>query len=175
MNKLPLHLGLGSDLRRQRRGRRMTQEELAGNAGLSIPTVRLLERTHGNLTSWNVVLGALALEVAGRNLPAGETLGRSIAALRRSRGFTQRGLAELVGVTQPTILALERYGRGRLEILDRVLVRLGAGAYLIGRGEKKSFFTHAGNASTHHGWETPPEILETLYEVFGKFDLDPCA
>ena len=83
----------------------MTQEELAGNAGLSIPTVRLLERTHGNLTSWNVVLGALALEVAGRNLPAGETLGRSIAALRRSRGFTQRGLAELVGVTQPTILA----------------------------------------------------------------------
>jgi phage N-6-adenine-methyltransferase len=153
----------------------MTQEELAGNAGLSIPTVRLLERTHGNLTSWNVVLGALALEVAGRNLPAGETLGRSIAALRRSRGFTQRGLAELVGVTQPTILALERYDRGRLEILDRVLVRLGAGAYLIGRGEKKSFFTHAGNASTHHGWETPPEILETLYEVFGKFDLDPCA
>ena len=78
-------------------------------------------------------------------------------------------------MTQPTILALERYGRGRLEILDRVLVRLGAGAYLIGRGEKKSFFTHAGNASTHHGWETPPEILETLYEVFGKFDLDPCA
>ena len=153
----------------------MTQEELAEIAGLSRPTVRLLERTHGNLTSWNVVLRALALEVAGRNLPAGETLGRSIAALRRARGLTQRGLAELVGVTQPTILALERYGRGRLEILDRVLGRLGAGAYLIARGEKKSFFTHAGNASTHQGWETPSEILEALYAVFGKFDLDPCS
>jgi phage N-6-adenine-methyltransferase len=153
----------------------MTQEELAEIAGLSRPTVRLLERTHGNLTSWHVVLRALGLEVAGRNLPAGETLGRSIAALRPSRGFTQRGLAELVGVTQPTILALERYGRGRLEILDRVLGRLGAGAYLIASGEKKSFFTHAGNASTHQGWETPSEILEALYAVFGKFDLDPCS
>jgi transcriptional regulator with XRE-family HTH domain len=153
----------------------MTQEELAEDAGLSVPTVRLLERTHGNLTSWHVVLRALGLEVAGRNLPARETLGRSIAALRRSRGFTQRGLVELVGVTQPTILALERYGRGRLEILDRVLGRLGAGAYLIARGEKKSFFTHAGNASTHQGWETPSEILEALYAVFGKFDLDPCS
>ena len=89
--------------------------------------------------------------------------------------LTQRSLAEFIGVTQPTILALERHGRGRLEILDRVLGRLGAGAYLIASGEKKAFFTHAGNASTHHGWETPTAILETLYAVFGKFDLDPCS
>jgi transcriptional regulator with XRE-family HTH domain len=135
MNKLPLHIGLGSDLRTQRRARRISQEQLADTAGLSTPTVRLLERTHGNLASWHVVLRALGLEV---------------------------------GVTQSTILALERYGRGRLDILNRVLSHLGAGAYLIARGEKKSFFTHAGNASIHHGWETPPEILETLYAAFGK-------
>lgn len=175
MNKLPLHFGLGSDLRKQRRARRMTQEELAENAGLSTPTVRLLERTHGTLASWNIVLRALGLEVAGRNLPAGETLGRSIAALRQSRNFTQRGLAELVGVTQPTILALERYGRGRLEILDRVLGRLGAGAYLAPRGRPKAFYTHAGNSSTHQAWETPAALLEALSSVFGRFDLDPCA
>jgi len=47
--------------------------------------------------------------------------------------------------------------------------------YLIASGEKKAFFTHAGNASTHHGWESPTAILETLYAVFGKFDLDPCS
>lgn len=175
MSKLPLHFGLGSALRKHRKEKGMTQEQLAADAGLSIPTVRLLERTHGNLASWDNALRAIRLEIVGRNLPAGETLGKSIAALRRSRGFTQRSLAEFIGVTQPTILALERHGRGRLEILDRVLGRLGAGAYLIGSGEKKAFFTHAGNASTHHGWETPSAILETLYAVFGKFDLDPCS
>ena len=175
MNKLPLHFGLGSALRKHRKEKGVTQEALATKAGLSIPTVRLLERTHGNLTSLFDVLRVLDLEITGRNLPAGETLGKSIAALRKSRGFTQRSLAGLVGVTQPTILALEKYVRGRVEMLDRVFCRLGAGAYLIGSGEKKSFFTHAGNSSTHHGWETPSELLETLYAVFGKFDLDPCS
>jgi phage N-6-adenine-methyltransferase len=175
MNKLPLHYGLGFDLRRHRKDRRMTQAELAANAGLSVPTVRLLERTRGHLTSWNAALAALGLEIVGRNLPAAETLGQSIAALRRSRGFSQRALAELAEVTQPTILAIERYGTGRLETLSRILARLGAGAYLAAAGERKAFYSHAGNASTHHGWETPPELLAALYTVFKRFDLDPCS
>ena len=58
----------------------MTQEELAGNAGLSIPTVRLLERTHGNLTSWNVVLGV------SHSKSPGETSRRE----RRSGGALRR-------------------------------------------------------------------------------------
>ena len=153
----------------------MTQEQLAADAGLSVPTVRLLERTRGNLASWNSSLRAHGLEVAGRNLPAGDSLGERIAALRKGLGFTRRSLAEFVGVTHPTILALERHGRGRLEILDRVLSRLDAGAYLIACGEKKAFFSHAGNSSTHRGWETPAAVLETLDAVFGRFDLDPCS
>ncbi len=51
MSKLPLHFGLGSALRKHRKEKGMTQEQLADDAGLSIPTVRLLERTHGNLAS----------------------------------------------------------------------------------------------------------------------------
>jgi hypothetical protein len=39
----------------------------------------------------------------------------------------------------------------------------------------KAFFTHAGNSSTHHAWETPAALLEALHGVFGRFDLDPCA
>ena len=38
-----------------------------------------------------------------------------------------------------------------------------------------SFFTHAGNASVGQRWETPTELLEALYRVFKRFDLDPCA
>src|SRR5687768_3058020 len=100
------------------------------------------------------------------NLPAGETLGKRVAKLRKNRGLSQRALAELIGVTQQTILALERRGVGRLETLDRILVRLGAGAYLARRGSKRSFFTHVGNASGNMAWETPRELLDALYQVF---------
>ena len=47
--------------------------------------------------------------------------GKRLATLRRHRGMSQRELAALVGVTQPTIVALERRDRGRL-------VDAGAGA-----------------------------------------------
>ncbi|WP_422932179.1 DNA N-6-adenine-methyltransferase [Singulisphaera sp. PoT] len=170
-----MYSGLGSDLRRHRKARRLTQAALALEAGLTIPTVRLLERTRGTLASFDAVLAALSLEVAGRNLPAAPTLGARIAALRRSRGLNQRQLAEQAEVTQPTITALERHGRGRLEILNRVLERIGAGAYLAAASDRKAFYTHAGNASIAQDWETPAHILEALYTVFRRFDLDPCS
>jgi phage N-6-adenine-methyltransferase len=175
MNKLPLLSGIGSELRKHRKECRMTQAALAVKAGLSVPTVRHLERTRGNLASWDPAVAVLALKIIGRNLPPGATLGQSIATLRRRRGFSQRALAELAGITQPTIVAIERYGKGRLEILDRILVRLGAGAYLAAAGDNASFFTHAGNASVCHAWETPQDFLARLYPVFGRFDLDPCS
>ena len=65
--------------------------------------------------------------------------------------------------------------KGRLSTLERVLVVLGAGAYLAPRGQAQAFYTHAGNSSTNHAWETPAALLEALHAVFGRFDLDPCA
>jgi len=43
------------------------------------------------------------------------------------------------------------------------------------QGSTKAFFTHAGNSSTSENWETPKALLESLYSVFGAFDLDPCS
>ena len=40
--------------------------------------------------------------------------------------------------------------------------------------EVPKFFSHAGNSSGQHDWQTPPELLERLYTVF-RFDLDPCS
>jgi hypothetical protein len=51
---------------------------------------------------------------------------------------------------------------------------LGAGAYLAPRGSTKAFYFHAGNSSTSEQWETPHDLLEQLYSVFGIFDLDSC-
>jgi phage N-6-adenine-methyltransferase len=170
-----LHSGLGPDLRGHRKAARLTQAELARRSGLSVPTVRLLEAGRGNLDSFHAALAPLGLELAGRNLPGGPSLGHSLATLRRHRGLGQRELAELVGATQPTVVALERRGLGRLSTLERALTVLGAGAYLVPRGRAKSFYTHAGNASTNQAWETPEVLLAALHGVFGRFDLDPCA
>src|SRR4029453_9193014 len=84
-------------------------------------------------------------------------------------------LASIIETTQPTLIALERHATGRLQTLDKVLVALGAGAYLAPQGNVKTFFTHAGNSSTSETRTTPKELLEPLYSVFGVFDLDPCS
>jgi len=153
----------------------LTQGELARAVGLAEKTIRLLERGRGNLASWRAVLAHLGLELVGRNIPAGHSLGKRLAALRRGRNLSQRELAASIGVTQPTIVALERREQGRLDTFEPVLVTLGAGHYLARPGEAKAFYTHAGNSSTNQAWETPAELLQTLATVFGRFDLDPCA
>ena len=146
MLKLPLHSGLGPDLRNHRKAARITQAGLARETGVSVPTIRLLEAGRGNLDSWHAVLERLGLELIGRNLPGGDMLGVRVATLRRRRGLSQRELAALVEVSHPTVVALERRGEGRLSTLDRALVALGAGASLAPRGGPRAFFTHARNA-----------------------------
>jgi phage N-6-adenine-methyltransferase len=175
MGKLPADFDLGNELRSHRKTARLTQASLAKTAGLAERTVRALEQGSGSLESWNAALVALGLGLIGRNLPGGETLGERITTLRRRRGLSQQALARVVGVTKPTIGALEREGRGRLSTLQGVLATLGAGAYLAPRDGTAAFFTHAGNSSVHQSWETPPELLDALYRVFNRFDLDPCA
>ena len=175
MVKLSLQNRLGKELKQARKSKGWTQAYLASSARLSVPTVRYLERGLGSLSSFFRVLEALGLEPAGRNLSGGQSLGQRLANMRKRRNLSQRGLAALVGVTAPTIVALERANRGRLATLDRVLTQLGAGAYLAYQDEKKTFFTHAGNSSVYHGWDTPEDLLRRLYNVFGTFDLDPCS
>lgn len=57
-------------------------------------------------------------------------LGRVIARKRAKAKLTQRGLAELAGVTHPTILRLERgeFGRPDPEKLERIAQALNLGA-----------------------------------------------
>ncbi len=177
MYQLPTDLRLGASLREERKRARWTQAELARRACLSAKTVGLLERGSGNLGSWYAVLRVLGLEVAGRHLPCGDgkSFGQQLATLRRRRGLGLRDLAQSVGVSPSTLVALERDGTGRLATLEHVLVVLGAGAYLAPCGRPKAFYTHAGNSSTHQAWETPAALLEALASVFKRFDLDPCA
>ena len=44
-------------------------------------------------------------------------IGTQIKLLRSQEGYSQRKLAELVGVSHPTIVAIERHEKGRLSVL----------------------------------------------------------
>lgn len=164
---------IGSSFRAMRL-ERMTQLQLAKAAGIGVAAVHNLEQGRGTLTSLWAALGALGYEVRGRSLVAGP-LGPSLTALRKRRGVSRRTLGCMLGVSRTTLAALEADGPGRLETLEMYGAAVGAGLYLAPIGAMVGFFTAAGNSSTHHGWETPPELVAALESVFGRFDLDPCA
>lgn len=175
MINIPRKTRLGKCFREARKKRRLTQFELAEKASLSVPTLRLLESGKGNLSSWQKTLSALSLTIEGRNLPPGEAIGHRIVALRKRRHLSQRKLAELARMTQPTVISLEKRSQGRLAMLDSVLTVLGSGHYLAEPGVRKDFYSHTGNSSTGMNWQTPIKLLEAIYEAFGIIDLDPCS
>jgi len=61
---------------------------------------------------------------------------------------------------------------GSYEVTTPII--LGAGAYIAEYGSEKSFYTHSGNSSISHSWQTPQHLLNSLYQVF-SIDLDPCS
>jgi phage N-6-adenine-methyltransferase len=166
---------LGDALCKFREQSGLTQGSLADKALLSVPTIRHLEKGFGSLQSFAKLLDALELQLTGRNLPPGPSIGHQLAALRKRRALSQRKLAELLSTTQPTIVSIERHSKGRLSVLDRMLTALGAGPVLLPRGTSLPFYASAANASVVHNWQTPKDLLERLYLVFGPFDLDPCS
>lgn len=168
-------MDIGEQLKRLRKQAGFTQVALAEKANLSTPTIRLLEKSSGTLTSWWQALYTLNIAITGKNLPPGENMGRQLALLRKRRGLSQRTLAVMVHVTQPTLIRLERGGAGRVNVLNRVITALGAGVVLHRKGDGPAFYTNSGNSSGHHAWKTPTWLLQTLKSVFGIFDLDPCS
>lgn len=164
---------LGASLRTHRR-RTQSQVLLAGAVGVGVAAVRNLERGRGTLRCLWAVLAAQGIELRGRHLPAGQ-VGAALAALRQRRGISRRALAGTLGVSRETLAVLEAGGPGRLETLEAYGAAVGAGLYLAPVGAAAGFYAAAGNSSTHHGWETPPELVAALESVLGRFDLDPCA
>lgn len=150
----------------------LTQGQLATMTHLSIPTIRQIERGLGRLSLY---IASDQFRNKWKNLPSGQRIGERKKTLRKRKGLSQRKLASIIGVSPPSIIALETSEKGLLKTALLVLTVLGAGAYVIPHGEKQSFYTHAGNSCEHHGWNTPQELLHQLYQAVGIFDLDPCS
>ncbi len=67
--------------------RKLFQGQVAAQAGLSVPTVRLLEQDNGLVRSFLRVLHTFDLMIAGHSLPPGDQIGQSVALLRKRRGI----------------------------------------------------------------------------------------
>ena len=81
MRKLPIDSCLGPALRSHRRVKGITQAALAPLARLAEKTLRQLEQGKGNLDSWHAAPRQLGLELAGRNLPPGDTVKAQVRRL----------------------------------------------------------------------------------------------
>ncbi len=166
-------ISLGASVRQHRRKQRLTQAALAGLGGLSVAAVRAVERGHGRVESLTVILAALRLELRGRTLVAG-LVGPALAAARLRRRESRRNVARALGVSRNTLAALE-VGGGLVATLEAYGGALGAGLHLAEIAAERGFYVHAGNSSTHHGWQTPASLAASLTAAVGRFDLDPCA
>jgi transcriptional regulator with XRE-family HTH domain len=105
----------------QLRKKQFTQREVAALAGLSVPTVRLLEHGGGVQASLIKMLSVLGLSIEGRNLPRGTALRRRVAALRKRRGFTQRGLAAALSIAPATVNRMENSAASSVATLSAAL------------------------------------------------------
>ncbi len=97
---------------------------MARIAGVSTPSIRQIEAGGGQLGTVSNVIAALGL-VWGWLESVTHDPGRSLAALRSARGLSQRALAHRIGVTQPTIVALETRFTGTLPVLLAYLGAIG--------------------------------------------------
>lgn len=169
MMQLLFYLPLRNALRDARNHDGATQAEIAERAGLSVPTVRLLERGKGTIDSLDAYLRCLDLEIYGDRLPRLGNRGERIAALRRARRISQRKLANKIGVTPTPIINIETQWRGKVDTLDAVLLALDAGAYLAPVG-----FQPDATTSNEPQFRTAASVMDPLHDAFGPFDLSPC-
>lgn len=101
----------------------MRIEDAGKLSGLSKPTIAKIEGgngTLGSLVRYTEALG-IVLDWFGRN---DSPHGLSIADRRKRLGFSQRAMAERIGVSHRTIIALEKDFTGRVETLLRCLHEL---------------------------------------------------
>ncbi len=152
-------------LREKRRSAGLTQAEVGQQAGLSLPTIRMLERGEGGITSACSVMAALGLAWAWPE-PVTEDPGEALARLRREAGFSQRAMASAIGTTQPTIIAMEKRFTGTLPRLAAYLRRAGRVDVLRDPGAPQRRLVPMSNAPEQDIVLTPELLAAQIVAVF---------
>lgn len=116
-----LHSNLGQNLADIRQMLGVSQAAVAGLAGVSIPSLRMVERGRGRISTYLAVTLALDCSLHWRGFKSSVSLGVNLKMRRRQLGLSQRAVASLLGISRQTLVSMEIRDRGRVETLDALL------------------------------------------------------
>ncbi|NVK17507.1 MAG: helix-turn-helix domain-containing protein [Methylocystaceae bacterium] len=153
----------GHQIRNHRKRSLLTQAQLAERAGLTIDAVRNVERGQGTVQTLETILRCLHIQLSG--LPRASSIGGQIKRLRSRHGHSQRRMAERCGLSQPTIIRLER-GQGRISSLHAIAERYNIKLFV--RDHKRSHFQKGDTDA----WNTSAEFLKLIHQVVPEFCID---
>lgn len=126
------------------------------------------------------IMGALGGSLTWPDRNPDEPLGVSLATTRRHSGISQRTMAAMIGVTQPTIVAMERRMHGRMQTLVRYLDALAVRASVqSGNGSlepKGRRLVPARNSPLNDIVYTPRSLAKAVinHHPLAGTVLDPC-
>lgn len=164
MQGLFMH-NLGELLRLNRLELGHSQANVAMRSGTSIPTLRLCEKSLGTIQSYLSLVDALGRKLRWTGFSTDENYGKILALRRKKRGLSQRAIANAIGVTQPTIVTMERQFKGRVETLEKLLTFLKLKPRLEVMGAKPTLdFVDPGRTK---------ELLEVLFNNHDVSDRTP--
>ena len=151
-------------LRATRRSCGLTQASVAASAGISLPTLRALERGEGGVRALAAVMAVLDLRWGWA--PDRVQAARALADRRRARGFSQAQLANRIGVSRPVVIALERDRGATVATVVRAAAVLGVRSVLRAAPSGRGGLVPATNCLAQDLVMTPPELAAV---VIGHF------
>ena len=120
VTEMNMHQFLGPLLAAKRREIGHPQMAFSEMTGLSVPTIRNLERGKGNVSSYIQCLNLLGVKLCWQGSQE-RGIGKSLAHRRTSLGISQRQMATRLDVSHRTVIALENAFRGRIDTLEAYL------------------------------------------------------
>ena len=166
---------IGQNLKNRRKEQQLTQKALAEKTALSLPTIGQLEKGKGTIKSLKKVLNTLECEFFSNQLEPNGAIGERIQTLRKKKKISQQVAGGIIRATQSTISNIENHSTGRISTLEALVRVSGCELQILRTNRKKSFYKETALTSLNEVWTTPPHIIESLIDVFGVFDLDPCS
>ena len=151
-------------LRTTRRQLGLTQASVAGSAGISLPTLRALERGEGGVRALVAVMAVLDLRWGW--VPDRAQAARALADRRRARGLSQAQLAARIGVSRPVIIALERDLGATVATLVRAAAVLGVRSVLRANPAGRGGLVPVTNAPAQDLVMTPAELAAGVIAHF---------
>ncbi|WP_417842132.1 DNA N-6-adenine-methyltransferase [Terasakiella sp.] len=157
---------LGHQIRQHRNRTLLTRQQLSERCDLSVDAIKNIEKDRGTIKALESVLCGLHIQITG--IPQATTTGERIRLLRQRRNHSQRRTAELSGLTQASVVNLER-GNGRVtsfyKIIDCYNIKLSI------RDHKRTVF----NKGETDAWNTSKDFIDCIHQIIPTFDLDPAT